>query len=84
MESAERSRKTSDKPGWVKELLYPGYCSPWMPELRYWSAAITTAPKSRPDILIENFKGKDFGEWTVDGEAFGSPISSRGPTRLLL
>ena len=30
------------------------------------------APAQRPDIVIDDFEGNDYGEWTVTGTAFGS------------
>src|SRR6185369_2402349 len=36
-----------------------------------------TGIQSRPDILIADFEGKDYGAWTVAGEAFG-PGPARG------
>ena len=36
---------------------------------------VTTLANS-DDILIANFEGEDFGDWTVSGEAFGA-----GPTQ---
>ena len=37
-------------------------------------AASTQLAGERPAIVLADFEGKDYGEWTVDGEAFG-----RGP-----
>jgi len=39
-------------------------------------AAITSVVGCAQDILITDFEGKDYGDWKVDGEAFGS-----GPAR---
>ena len=38
-------------------------------------AALTCA--AEPDILIADFEGEDYGDWTVEGEAFG-PGPARG------
>ncbi len=40
------------------------------------AAAALAGPKPRPDILIADFEGDDYGAWKATGEAFG-----RGPTR---
>ena len=40
------------------------------------SAASTRLDGERPPIVLADFEGKDYGDWTVEGEAFG-----RGPAR---
>ena len=40
-------------------------------------AIITSVAVSAKDILIADFEGKDYGDWKVDGEAFG-PAPARG------
>ena len=46
--------------------------------LRFLCLALTTsAALSAEDILIADFEGKDYGDWKVEGEAFG-PGPARG------
>jgi sucrose-6-phosphate hydrolase SacC (GH32 family) len=40
-------------------------------------AGALAGPAPRPDILIADFEGKDYGDWKVTGEAFG-PGPARG------
>ena len=35
-------------------------------------AAAETEPEAPEDLLLADFEGEDYGEWTVDGNAFGS------------
>src|SRR4051812_42288615 len=39
---------------------------------------LCAAGAAEPDVLIEDFEGKDYGKWKVEGTAFG-PGPARGP-----
>ena len=41
-----------------------------------WTAAPVPAAENRGDVLVADFEGDHYGEWTVTGDAFG-----RGPAR---
>jgi fructan beta-fructosidase len=49
--------------------------SAWAPVLLFLFIAAPAG--ARPDILVADFEGKDYGEWKVTGEAFG-PGPARG------
>lgn len=48
----------------------------WLVGVCLLSGGLTAVAADRPDMLIADFEGKDYGGWSVDGEAFGS-----GPAR---
>ena len=47
------------------------------------SLAVVTQAAAQPEILIADFEGTTYGDWTVEGEAFGSgPASGTLPNQM--